>query len=106
MAHKYNLYFAIIFGKEELDHRGKQVVLHLQFWPDIHLNKDKLHLSKYENLAFTDFLLDNDWWRHDNSNNFEIRKIYPLQILIAKGKDNESYFINKSDTELSPDSEK
>ena len=34
MAHKYNLYFAMIFEKEELDHRSKQVVLHLQFRTD------------------------------------------------------------------------
>ena len=27
MAHKYNLYFAMIFEKEELDHRGRQVAL-------------------------------------------------------------------------------
>ena len=34
MAHKYNLYFAIIFEKEELDRRGRQVVLYLQFYTD------------------------------------------------------------------------
>ena len=28
--------------------------------PDIHLNKGKLHLSNYENLTFTDFLLQID----------------------------------------------
>ena len=31
ITHKYNLYYAMIFGKEELDHRGRQVVLYLQF---------------------------------------------------------------------------
>ena len=34
MAHKYNLYYAMIFEKEELDHRGRQVVLYLQFCTD------------------------------------------------------------------------
>ena len=34
MAHKYNLYFAMIFEKEELDRRGRQVVLYLQFYTD------------------------------------------------------------------------
>ena len=34
MAHKYNLYFAVILEKEELDHRGRQVVLYLQFCTD------------------------------------------------------------------------
>ena len=31
MAHKYNLYYAMIFENEELDHRSSQVVLYLQF---------------------------------------------------------------------------
>ena len=34
MAHKYNLYYAMIFKKEELDHRAMHVVLHLQFCAD------------------------------------------------------------------------
>ena len=34
MAHKYNLYYAMIIEKEELDHRGGQVFLYLQFCTD------------------------------------------------------------------------
>ena len=34
MAHKYNLYYATTFEMEELDHRGRQVVLYLQFCAD------------------------------------------------------------------------
>ena len=38
MAQKYNLYFALIFEKEELDHRDRQVVFYLQFSTDNRLN--------------------------------------------------------------------
>ena len=34
MAHKYNLYFAITIEKEELDYKGMEVVLCLQFCAD------------------------------------------------------------------------
>ena len=34
MAHKYNLCYAMIFEKEKLDHRGRQVVLYLQLCAD------------------------------------------------------------------------
>ena len=34
MPHKYNLCFAVIFEKEELDCRGRPVILYLQFCTD------------------------------------------------------------------------
>ena len=34
MAHKYNLSYAMIFEKEDLDHRGRQFLLNLQFCID------------------------------------------------------------------------
>ena len=46
MAHKYNLYFAMIFEKEELDHRGRQFVSYLQFCTDNITNFN--HLLSFE----------------------------------------------------------
>ena len=51
MAHKYNLYFAMIFEKEELDHRGKEVVLKLQFCTDNKTASTIFYLLKIKNLT-------------------------------------------------------
>ena len=42
MAYKYNLYYAIIFEKEELD----QVVLYLQFYAD-NITASAIYLWKF-----------------------------------------------------------
>ena len=56
MVHTYNLYFAMIFEWEELDPRGRQVVLHLQFCSDSittsTIFKKISILSGHENLVF------------------------------------------------------
>ena len=51
MAHKYNLYYAKIFEKEELDHRGRQVVLYLQFFTDNITASAIFYLLKIQNLT-------------------------------------------------------
>ena len=51
MAHKYNLYFAMIFEKEELDHTGKEVVLKLQFCTDNKTASTIFYLLKIKNLT-------------------------------------------------------
>ena len=51
MAHKYHLYFAMIFEKEELDHRGRPVVLHLQFCKDNITALTTFCLLKIQNLT-------------------------------------------------------
>ena len=51
MAHKYHLYFAMIFEKEELDHRGRLVVLHLQFCKDNITALTTFCLLKIQNLT-------------------------------------------------------
>ena len=51
MAHKYHLYFAMIFEKEELDHRSRPVVLHLQFCKDNITASTTSCLLKIQNLT-------------------------------------------------------
>ena len=51
MAHKYNLYYAMIFEKEELDHRGRQVVLYLQSCTDNITTSAIFYLLKIQNLT-------------------------------------------------------
>ena len=51
MAHKYNLYFAMVFEKEELDHRGRQVALYLQFCRDSITASTISYLLKIQNLT-------------------------------------------------------
>ena len=51
MAHKYNFYFAIIFEKEELDHRGRQVILYLRFCTDNTTTSSMFYLLKIQNLT-------------------------------------------------------
>ena len=48
MTHKYNLYYAI-FEKEELDHRGSQVGLHLHFGTDSKTTSTIFYLLKIRN---------------------------------------------------------
>ena len=50
IIHKDNLYFAVIFGKEELDHRGNSVVLHQQFCADNVTVSTILYLLKIQKL--------------------------------------------------------
>ena len=50
MAHKCNRYFAIIFEKEELDHKGRQVVLYLQFGTDKLTSSTIFYLLNIQNL--------------------------------------------------------
>ena len=56
MVHTCNLYFAMIFEWEELDPRGRQAVLHLQFCSDSitasTIFKKISILSGHENLVF------------------------------------------------------
>ena len=51
MAHKYNLYYAKIFEKEELDPRGRQVVLYLQFCTNNITTSTTFYLLKIQNLT-------------------------------------------------------
>ena len=51
MAHKYNLYYAMTFEKEELDHTGRQAVLHLQFCTDNIITSAIFYLLKIQNLT-------------------------------------------------------
>ena len=51
MAYKRNLYFVVIFKKEELDHRSKQVVLYLQFCTDNITTSTIIYLLKIQNLT-------------------------------------------------------
>ena len=51
MAHKYHLYFAMIFEKEELDHRSRPVDLHLQFCKDNITASTTSCLLKIQNLT-------------------------------------------------------
>ena len=57
MAHKYNLYFAMIFEKEEFDHKGGQVVLYLQFCTDNITASTILYLFKIQNSMYN-FVLE------------------------------------------------
>ena len=51
MAHKCNFYFAMIFEKEELDHRGRQIVLYFQFCKENKTASTVLDLLKTQNLT-------------------------------------------------------
>ena len=51
MAHEYNLYFAMIFEKEELDRSGRQVVSYLQFCTDNITASTIFCLLKAQNLT-------------------------------------------------------
>ena len=50
MAHKYNLYCAMILEKEELDRRGRQIVLYLQFCTDNLSASAIFYLLKIQNI--------------------------------------------------------
>ena len=50
MAYKYNFYLAMIFEKEELDHRGTQFVLRLQFCTDSK-TASTIYLEKIQDLT-------------------------------------------------------
>ena len=50
MAYKYNFYLAMIFEKEELDHRGTQVILRLQFCTD-RKTASTIYLEKIQDLT-------------------------------------------------------
>lgn len=66
-----------------------------------------MRLNNYENIALakrnTDFLLNFDWWRYENSNNSEV--INKQETLLTRGIDNVSDFVYESESELSPDLE-
>ena len=51
MAHKYNLYYTMIVEKEELDRRGRQIVLYLQFCTDNLSASAIFYLLKIQNLT-------------------------------------------------------
>ena len=51
MAHKYNVYLATIFEKEELDHGGRQLLLYFQFFTDNITASTIFHLLKIQNLT-------------------------------------------------------
>ena len=51
MAHKYKLYYAMIFEKEKLAHRGRQVVLYLHFCIDNITASAIFYLLKIQNLT-------------------------------------------------------
>ena len=51
MAHKYNLYYTMIVEKEELDRRGRQIVLYLQFCTDNLSTSAIFYLLKIQNLT-------------------------------------------------------
>ena len=51
MVHKYNLYYAMIFEKEELDYRGRQVDLYLQFCTNDITASAIFYLLKIQNLV-------------------------------------------------------
>ena len=51
MDHKDNLYFALMFEKEEFNHRARQVELYLQFCTDNITVSTIFYLLKIQNLT-------------------------------------------------------
>ena len=53
MAHKHNLSYAMIFEKKELDHRGRQFLLNLQFCTDNIIASTIFYPLKIQNVTLS-----------------------------------------------------